>query len=157
MNRASPRVPVAYFAKTGLSAAEAAPAAADASTWANWWTQYVKGGGIVAPADILGAALPDWQMYQRGRVSFSPLNPTGADTGTTATLSLYGKLTNDDIVLIGESAVTDILNPPPIEFDNEPGMVYALAVTKLSLSGATAIDLAAFVQGYNVNVYVQAG
>ena len=157
MNRASPRVPVDRFAKAALAAVEAAPGAADTGTWANWWTQYVKGGGIVAPGSVLAADIPDWQFYERGRVSFSPFTPTGTDTGTTATLTLYGKTPDGDVVTVGQSKVTDINNPLPIEFDNEPGMVYVLKVTELALSGATALAFTAFAQGYNVKVYVQAG
>lgn len=157
MNRASPVVPVAAFGKAALAAAEAAPAAGDANTWANFWTKYLKAGGIVAPASIVSADVPNWELYQRGRISFGPIAPTGADTGTTATLTAFGKMPDDSIVTLGEAAVTNILSPPHIEFDIQPGMVYAVRVTALTLSGATAITFSGFVQAFNVNVYVQAG
>lgn len=148
MNKATPSVNIPALARTGVTAAEAAPSAAGDFT--NFFTQNVdtRGGGPLAASRIKNALLPLWVRYERGRFFFRKTLNSG--TLTDATVAVYGRTPEGVVRFLGQKSLNASLEFDPFEFDIEPGMTYAVRVS--AISGTTPnIDVAVSAQAYFEN------
>ena len=137
MFKASPRVQIAAWDKAAVGAAQT-PAA---TAFISLSTTYAKmKGGF---ATITTAPLPDWQLYDRGRVVFT--RPTMGNADNTCVLELLAIDADDTQFSLGRSTLADGIFPD-IEFD----VTYEKYYVRVAAVGGTtaAVTVKAAVQGF---------
>lgn len=143
MYKASPRVPIADWAKASAAAVETVSAA----DFVSLSTSYagMKGGF----ATITNAAMPDWQMYDRGRVVFTvPTLSAAPNDITGAKMELLAMDADENIYSLGTSDMdTDTSTFPPIEFDVTYEK-YFVRIAELTSTGTPVFTVGAAVQGF---------
>lgn len=143
--RASPPRKVAAWTKTEVAAAEAVPTVRASFVNLEQSTM-VHANGF---AQGVYAILPDKHHYDRLRFSFGPVDNDGA---TAATVSVFAMLSDDSVVLVGQSDLTDADTFPAIEGENYQA-VYAVVVTALD-GTEEEVSFDVFVQGVHQG-YIQ--
>lgn len=143
MHKSSPPTLVAGLGKTEVTAAEAVP-----TTFVDISTDAIDTrGGKVSPTDLTKAAVPNWNLYDTGRILFGAvvLN-VGSITGLT--VQLWGQDAQEVPMLLGSVDADASGQLPPIEgFAIIAGMQYATRVSALAGTDED-ISFAAFAQGY---------
>ena len=148
MNKASPRVLVPDWAKTNVTAAETAPAVE--TDFVNISTQaFIKNGGMLQPSQVISAKIPDWEKYERGRISFAPVT-LNSGTLTVLTLSAYAYHRGQDAVsVVGRSEVAaNLQDLPVIEFDVRPGEIYSVIVSDIDGTAPDVSIASVWVEGF---------
>jgi len=137
MFKASPRVQISDWDKAAVASAET-PAAGDFTSLS---TSYAKmQGGF---ASVTNAPLPDWHLYDRGRVVFTL--PTLGNADNTCILELLAIDADDVQYSLGRSTLASG-GFPPIEFD----VTYEKYYVRVAAIGGTtaAVTVKAAVQGF---------
>jgi len=137
MYKASPRVQIPDWDKAAVAAAQT-PAA---SAFTSLSTSYARmKAGF---ATITNAPLPDWNLYDRGRVVFT--RPTMGNADNTCKLELLALDKDENQYSLGISELADGVFPP-IEFD----VTYEKYYVRVALIAGTtqAVTVKAAVQGF---------
>lgn len=137
MYKASPRVQIPGWDKAAVAAAQT-PTAAD---FVSLSTQYARmQGGF---ATITNAPLPDWNLYDRGRIVFT--RPTMGNADNTCVLELMAIDADGTIYSIGRSTLANGIFPS-IEFD----VTYEKYYVRVAAIGGTtaAVTVKSAVQGF---------
>lgn len=146
MRKASPLVHVPGLSKTGIAAAEDLPTDA-ATDFVDIDTAAIDTrGGLVAPASITKAVVPNWQLYDNGRIVFGALTITG--TLTDLTVELWSIDAQDIPIVIGRSTVSPENTLQPISFAIAGRNKYALQVSGVAYDTTGTVAFPVFVQGY---------
>lgn len=136
--RASPPRIIPAFNKVEVAAVEAVPAETEFVSISTSTVQHADGF-----ATGVYAILPDKHLYDKLRFSFT--NPTLANADNTATLALWGRLSDGEIIFLGESELNAAGQFPPIEVENYDARYF---VTVSALGGTTpAVTVKTAVQG----------
>lgn len=137
--RASPPRIVPAFDKAAVAAAEAVPAETEFISISN--SQVTHANGYAA--GVYGI-LPDKHMYDKLRFSFTP--PTLGTADTEATLSLWARLSDGEIIGLGESVLSAANQFPAIEVENYDARYY-LTVSAITGGVGLAVTVKCAVQG----------
>ena len=138
MYKASPRVFITEWAKTAVSATEVV---ANDNDFISLGTSYARMEAGYATAT--NAPMPDWVLYDRGRVVFTI--PTLGNADNNSILELLASDADGNIYSLGRSTLANGTFPP-IEFDVTYEK-YHLRV--LTITGTTqAVTVGAAVQGF---------
>lgn len=140
MQKATARINVPGFGKSGVSAAEAVPAA---SAFVDVRTSNVRMSGGKAVRTT--ALLPDLELFDRGRITFGI--PTLGGTVTGATLRLLGVNASGVVSVLGKSVLAGGAFPD-IEFDINAGDKLFVQVSELAGTAPT-LSVTADIQGFN--------
>lgn len=146
MRKASPAVHIPGLSKTGIAAAEAAPATS--ADFVDIDTSAIDTrGGMVAPAAITNAAVPNWQHYDTGRFLFGPLTVTG--TLEDLTVTLWGIDAQGIPMVLGRSVLTTEGTLQPITgVAIYARMKYAIQVSAVGYAATGTVAFPVFAQGY---------
>lgn len=144
MYRASPPRKVSAWTKTDVSAAEPAPSAAD--DFVNLARSTITHADGFATPEF--AILPDKANYDKIRFSFGPV--TQAGTVSSATVSVYARLADGSVTLLGERELTAAGGFEPLTVENFQA-TYAVIVSEISGSGAE-VSFDSFVAGVHENL-----
>jgi hypothetical protein len=100
-------------------------------------------------ATITNAAMPDWQLFDRGRVVFTvPTLSAAPNDITAASMELLAMDKDENIYSLGTSALdTGTGTFPPIEFDVTYEK-YFVRIAEITSSGTPVMTVGAAVQGF---------
>lgn len=147
MYKASPRVFIPEWEKEDVTAVETITAV----EFVSLSTSYARmREGF---ATITNAAMPDWQLYDRGRVVFTHPEIADVSGDDGVTLELLAQDADENIYTLGVSHWNSAGNYfPPIEFDVTYER-YALRVAGIDIDvtagdTATEVSVGAAVQGF---------
>lgn len=143
--RASPPRIIPAFDKAAVVAAEAVPAETSFVSISNTGVTHADGY-----ASGVYAILPDKHGYDKLRFSFT--NPSIGANVTGATLSLWGRLSDGEIIFLGESVLDARDQFPALEIENYDARYY-LTVSSITSDGAATPDLAITVKCAVQGVY----
>lgn len=144
--RASPPRKVADWTKTAVAAAETV--STTRADYVNLEQSTVTHANGFAHG--VYAIFPDKHHYDRLRFSFGSVTLGG--TVTAATVAVYAMLSDDSVVLVGESELSSAGTFPAIEAENYQA-VYDVVVTAITGTTPTA-TMDVFVQGVHQG-YIQ--
>lgn len=146
MRKASPLVHVPGLSKTAIAAAEDLPTDA-ATDFVDIETSAIDTrGGLVAPAAITDAVMPNWQHYDTGRVVFGQLTITGVLEGLT--VELWAIDAQGIPFQLGRSTVSPTNTLQPISFPIAGRVKYAVQVSDVAYTTTGTVAFPVFVQGY---------
>jgi hypothetical protein len=146
MRKASPLVHVPGLSKTAIAAAEDLPTDA-ATDFVDIETSAIDTrGGLVAPAAITDAVMPNWQHYDTGRIVFGALTITGVLEDLT--VELWAIDAQGIPFQLGRSTVSPTNTLAPISFPIAGRVKYALQVSGVTYTDTGTVAFPVFVQGY---------
>lgn len=144
MYRASPPRKVAAWTKAAVGSAEPTPSAA--ADFVNLYRSTITHSGGFATPEF--AILPDKPNYDHLRFSFGPVTQGG--TVTSAHVSVYERLADGSVTLLGERALTSAGGFLELTVENRQA-TYAVIVSEIAGTTPT-VSFDVFVAGVHENL-----